>query len=225
MPIFSELFSRAIGGITNKQNMPAAYLQTKDATALEALRTDGIVISSVKYEAGKSGVDASTEALEIIDHAHHEIHAGKHFTAPDYQLVSTATFKWLLVVPAGSEYAHMIFNVECNGELLVKVTEGADRAGGDAVAIVNRKRIGTPNVSLLTLTSTPAGGTTDGATTLIHKRVGATGVAGKTIAAGGARPSNEFNLKPSTSYIISATTFAASYVSLELDWYEHTDLN
>ena len=32
-------------------------------------------------------------------------------------------------------------------------------------------------------------------------------------------------LKPATKYIISVTTFADVYVSLRLDWYEHTDKN
>jgi len=37
------------------------------------------------------GVDKSTGALEIIDYAHHEIHAGSHFTCIDSQAVDTTT--------------------------------------------------------------------------------------------------------------------------------------
>ncbi|GAG00920.1 unnamed protein product, partial [marine sediment metagenome] len=110
---------------------------------------------------------------------------------------------------------------DCTGECLAVVTEGSDRTGSDVVASVNRNRVGTPNTSGVVVNSTVASGSTDGTVTLINHRSGATGQASKTVATGGARGTNEFPLKPNTKYIISVTTYADVWVSVNLNWYDH----
>lgn len=182
-------------------------------------------ITGVDYTVGQSGIDASTETLQQISYDHHEIHSGSSYVAVDSQNVSTTTMKWQVTTPAGTKYSHMIFDLDCTGEMTVLITEGSDRVDGAAVPAINRNRVGTPNVAGTIITRTPTGGTTDGAVILMNHRSGATGVGSKTIAAGGARGGNEFVLKPNTKYVISVTTYADVWVGLDLDWYEHTDKN
>lgn len=168
-------------------------------------------------------IDGSTNGLIGITYAHHEIHSGSSFTAVDLRSVSTTTFKWQITTPDSLVYAHILFDIECTGEMTLLVTEGSDRTNGTAVPAINRNRVGTPSAATVVVTHTPTSGTTDGATTIMNKRIGATGVGNKTLTAGGVRGANEFVLKPNTKYVVSATTYAAVYVSLGLDWYEHTD--
>ena len=168
-------------------------------------------------------IDASTNSLQTIEYEHHEIHGGSSFHTSDVREVDTTTFKWQVTTPAGTKYSHIVFNIECTGEMLLLVTEGSDRTDGTALVEINRNRVGTPTVAGTIITHTPTGGTTDGATTIFTTRVGSTGVGSKTLSGGGSRGNNEYILKPSTKYVVSVTTYATVNVSLELDWYEHTD--
>ena len=183
------------------------------------------IITGADYVKGISGVDASTETLQQISYEHHEIHSGSSFVGIDLRNVSTTTFKWQVTTPNSLKYAHMIFDIDCTGEMTVLITEGSDKTDGTALVELNRNRVGTPTAATVILTHTPTGGATDGTVVLMNHRSGATGVASKTIAAGGARGGNEFVLKPNTKYVISVTTYADVWVSLNLNWYEHTDKN
>jgi hypothetical protein len=187
--------------------------------------TEGVLITGTNYVAGKSGIDASTEAIETIDYEHHETHSGTHYHVSNVQLVDTTTFQWQVTTSASTAYSHMIFAVDGTGEVEMTVTEGSDRVDGGALVEINRNRIGTPNVANTIITTTPTGGATDGAVELLMHRSGSTGVSGKTITGGGTRGANEFILKPSTKYIVSVETFDTIYVTIDLDWYEHTDKN
>jgi len=166
-------------------------------------------------------LDGSTKTIITIDYAHHEVHGGSSFTTSDVVNVDTTTVKWMITTSSSSAHAHFQPIVECTGEMYEVFTEGADRTDGTLLTEVNRER-NSSKTSGLTISRTPTGGTTDGATTLRTLRVGSTGVGSKTVASGGSRANSEFVLKPSTKYILSITTYANVYVSLHLDWYEHT---
>lgn len=161
-----------------------------------------------------------TGAQTVIDYAHHEVHAGKSFCVYNTQSIETATFKYQIKAPNTTTKIHMIIGAECTGEMTVLVTEGSDKTDGTAVAAVNHNRQGTPAVATCVVTHTPTDGTTDGATTIFTQRVGATGVASKTIVAGLGRALNEFILKKNTKYVVAITTYASVYATLMLDWYE-----
>lgn len=167
--------------------------------------------------------DASTHALETIDYPHHEIHDGGSFVINEVQNLSTTTAYWMITTPDSTKYSHTIFDIEATGEAYIKITEGADRTGTTLLTAINRRRVGTPTVATLVMHRGYSGGTTDGATTIFEKRIGATGVGGKTLTGGGVRGLNEYILKPNTKYVIAVTTYADIYVSGQLDWYEHTD--
>ena len=167
--------------------------------------------------------DGITTALKTISYEHHEIHGGSSFVVSDVQNVDSTTMKWQVTTPDSTSYGHMLFNVDCTGEMYMLITEGSDRTDGTALSEVNRRRVGTPDAATVIVTRTPTDGATDGATTILATRSGSTGVASKTISAGGARGENEFILKPNTKYVIAITTYANIYVSLQLDWYEHSE--
>lgn len=168
-------------------------------------------------------MDASTNSLQTIEYEHHEIHSGSSFVCVDLQNVNGTTFKWQVTTPAGTKYTHMVFDLDCTGEMTVLITEGSDRTDGTALAEINRNRVGTPTVAGTIVTHTPTGGETDGATTIVNHRSGATGVGSKTVSSGGFRGGNEFVLKAATKYVISVTTYADVWVTLDIDFYEHTD--
>ena len=165
-------------------------------------------------------LDGVSMALEVITDEHHEIHEGDSYTISNVQSVDTTTFKWQVTTANSTTYAHMIFAVEGTGEVSLLVTEGSDRTDGGALAEINRDR-NSPNTSGVVVTTTPTSGDTDGATTILAIRSGATNQGSKTIEGAGTRGQNEFILKPNTKYVISVTTFATVYVTLELNWYEH----
>ena len=165
-------------------------------------------------------VDESTGALVTITQAHHEVHEGDQYLVTDSQNLDTTTMLWQVTAPNTAIEPHIVFDIECTGEMLIVITEGSDMTDGTAMAEVNRNRRSV-NTATTIVTRTPTGGTTVGTTVISTARSGATSIASKTIASGAARGTNEFVLKINTKYVISVTTFADVWVSLHLDWYEH----
>lgn len=168
-------------------------------------------------------IDASTNTLQTIAYEHHEIHSGSSFSTWDTVACDTTTVKWQVTTPDTTKYSHMVFGLSCTGEATFLVTEGSDRTDGTAMLENNRNRVGTPTVAGTIVTRTPTAGTTDGALALFSVRNGITSVSGKNQQGSNARAANEWVLKPNTKYVISITTYAAVYATIELDWYEHVD--
>ena len=166
-------------------------------------------------------VDEKSGSSIGVSDSHHHIHEGDSFEAIDMQTVSNTTQKWMITTPDTKRLAHMVFAVECTGEMLVLATEGADRTGTTLLVPNNRNRVGIPISPTTIVHRDISGGASDGDITLINKRVGATDKF--SAAMGEHRGENEFILKPNTKYILSVTTYAAVFVSLHLDWYEHED--
>jgi len=184
-----------------------------------------VLIDGTKYIAGNSGIDALSEALISVSHEHHEIHDGNYFTCIDSQAVDTTTQYWMITTPAGTKAPHMVFNVSCNGEMLVTITEGADRTGTTALSMINRNRVLAATEATILVDRDYSGGSTDGAITLEIEQAGATGVSGKTISSDTLRGQSEFVLAASTKYIIAVQTYANSQVVLDLEWYEYAPKN
>lgn len=167
-----------------------------------------------------SPTDPLNGSIRTIQLEHAEIHEGHSYTVSDTVASSTNTTKWMISTPPGTTYDHLVFTLTCTGEALFKVTGEADRVGGTPLSVVNRRRVGTPEVSSTNVTRLPTGGTTDGATTLFSMRNGITGTGGKSVETAQARATSEWILKPATKYIISITTYVNDvYVTCILDWY------
>lgn len=183
--------------------------------------TRRISIQGLNYEAGKSGIDAITEALNTITYEHHEIHSGSSYTADrNVELANGATTDILLVTPDTTKYAHFLYEFEVQAETSFTIYEAVTATAGTAIVVTNRNRNVT-NPATMTLSHTPTGITT-GSTILRQHHLGA----GKSLG-GGVRGNHEFILKRNTKYLIRITnlTVNTNWVSIILDWYEHTDKN
>lgn len=178
-----------------------------------------------EYNANVSGVDAVTESLLVLQHDHHEIHSGNSFVCDEIVNVNNTSQTWMVTTPDSTAYAHMLFSIDCTGEIQVVVTEGADRSGTTPLAAINRRRVGSPASATVAVHRGTSGGTTDGVTTILAQRSGSTNVGGRTVLGGGTRGENEYILKANTKYVITVTTYANVYVNFHINWYEHIDLN
>lgn len=168
-------------------------------------------------------LDKSTRALIGIGYAHHEIHGRSTYHVSDVQNLSTTTVYWMVTVANNLKLPHMLFNVNCTGEMLVTLTEGADRVGTNLLPSRNRQRHLSDDNSLTKIHRAYSAGSTNGAVTLFTRRAGSTGVASKTVAAGASRGDNEWPLNINTKYILAVTTYADVYVTVAFDWYEHSE--
>jgi len=168
-------------------------------------------------------LDQISKYLIGIDTGHHKVHEGDAFSLCDTVACDTTTVKWMIATPATTRYAHLLFELSCTGEATYLVTGDSDRNAGTALTVVNRRRVGSPAAATTTVSRTPTGGTTDGATILFSKRSGITGAGSKSVESSFGRDVNEWVLKPNTKYVVSITTYAAVYATCQLDWYELTE--
>lgn len=166
-------------------------------------------------------LDDYTHAVIGLEFDHHEVHEGDSYSCNDTVNVNAATQYWMVTTPDTAKYANMVFNAVCTGEMLIAVTEGADRTGVASLTAINRNR-NSLNASGLVVHRGYSGGTTNGAVTIETERTGLTGVGGKTLEAGQTRGLSEFVLKRNTKYVIAVTTYDNVHVTLKLSWYEHT---
>lgn len=169
-------------------------------------------------EIQESAFDKIYGTSAIIQAEHRMIHQGKSYTVSDVQYVATTSMAWQITTPAGTEYAHMVVDAFCTGEMQAVLTEGSDKTDGTALVEINRNRNVT-TASTVIVTRTPTDGTTVGATVLRSSRNGSTGVASKTVSASDLRASSEFILKPATKYVLTVTTYADVYVTFRANWY------
>ena len=169
-------------------------------------------------------IDTTTGDLVTVPEDHNQIHDGNSYTVSDIQNVNAGTFKWQITTPNSTTYAHMIFHVDCTGEMMVSITEGSDRTDGTAMAEINRNR-NSSNTATVVVTHTPTGGSTDGAVTIFADRIGSTGTGPIGGSSSGTRGENEYILKANTKYVVAVTTYDDVYVSAEFDWYEQAPLN
>ena len=187
-------------------------------------------------------MDMSTHSLQVIDYAHHEIHAGSSFHA-EYSVTTANTDDHrtgiLFKTPATTKYAHMVITVSATGAAEAIINEaptlGAPTAGSDT-AIYNRNRNSTKTSTLQSLEGTPTvgsltkaietemGNLTISAGTELEHLFLAAGTGPKPLG-GVSRGQQEWILKANTIYLIYLINTGASanthYVGV--DWYEHTD--
>lgn len=161
--------------------------------------------------------DSSTNAVNTIDYAHHEIHGGSSFTA-DYtvELANGATIDILVVTPNTTKWAHMEYILMCELESEIKIYEGVTTSNdGTGLTEFNRNSA-TAATTVVSYTPT----VTDTGTLIRTKHLGA----GKT-AGGESRDLSEIILKQNTKYLyrITNATTSVNYITFILSWYEHTN--
>lgn len=180
-------------------------------------------------------IDPATQALYTVDYPHGEKHEGNYFyvinsvvslgamTTPDDAI--TITFK----TPDTDKWGHMIISAEGTAGWLFKIVEaytgGAASATG-TLSCVNFNRNST-NVSVMSNGTTAGVMNYDatlatGGTTLVSKYL-----TGNTIgisASSGTETRGEIILKKNTNYQVSLYGTDTNPATIELEWYEHTNV-
>ena len=182
-----------------------------------------------------AALDGMTDAQQIVDYAHHEIHAGSSFHVQNYNgdVAAAGNIRISFKTPAGTKRAHMIFSFASSGGSHLTIAEGATWTTNTGTVVVptNQKRVAAPTASMLLedKTSTPAyaangvltGVTVVGAGTTLRNVY----VFGSNKVGGNGEHDSEIILMPDQTYTISLTNdeATAQALILHLDWYEHTD--
>ena len=182
-------------------------------------------------------IDASTNSLQTVSYAHHEIHSGTHWTVfiQDDSVASGSMLSFSFKTPNSAVLSHLVVEVHSSGESITALLEGAaSTANGDgevAVPAYNRQRdsggastlledttTGTFNTVGLTAYPDTVGAADHPTGTVIDcYAVGSGGKSG-----GQSRGAEEFVLKRAIVYGVRMTSKAATNsMILKLDWYEH----
>ena len=193
-----------------------------NVTPFHADGTEGALISGVKYEPGKSGIDQSTEALMYITYEHHEVHSGNHYGVRiNKDVANGGTYNIAFTTPNTTKWAHMVFAVNVELEAGITLYENITSfTGGTPITPTNSNRnsVNTSGIIDMEYDSVPTLGSP---TTICNMVLGSGRASG-----GAARGSEEFVLKQNTTYyleISNQATGATNEVNIFLNWYEHTD--
>lgn len=186
-------------------------------------------------------VDSSTNTLQTIDYAHHEIHGGSTFRVQhnDDAIPATASDGELVIafkVPSGTKLPHMTWEFIHQGDMTMKVLEGVtfNASAGTDRAPKNSRRDSTTTSILqgnatgalvsdyVTVGENSADAIYSGGTVISLKR----SYAAKSETASGSRPA-EVILKADTNYafVLDNNEATAQGGQIRLEFYEHTDKN
>jgi len=182
------------------------------------------VIAEITNEDGEAiKTDDMTNALTVIDYAHHEIHSGSHFKAgyQDTVMATNDEINILFITPDTLKWAHFELTAQATGAVIIDFYEDAVvSANGTLVTAWNRNRNST-KVNTVLVYHTPT--VTTNGTKISSKWVGNEGF--KDSVGGEARGEAEFILKQNTKYLIKLTAVSNNIKgAVGGDWYEHTDL-
>lgn len=169
-------------------------------------------------------LDSATNTLQIIDYAHHEIHAGSHFFYMDYDGdVDTGAPKYYrITTPNTTKWSHMVFTLYSEGIGTWELFENPTvNAAGTAATVLNSNRNSlTPATLVIAYDATS---TADG-TRLKVWRTGSGTNAPSRVGSEASRET-ELILKQNEDYFLKFTPDADNAkIKIGLDWYEHTNI-
>lgn len=167
----------------------------------------------------EASIDASTNALNVMQYEHHEIHGGSHYFVEGHGEFSSGSAVSFAAFMSGTvtAQAHMLFGFKTNGLIEVQMYEGSTETGGAAVTPVNSNR-SSANTSKLTIVSNP--GLTATGNMLLSFTLGSTG-RGASLSFD---RENEIVLASNTVYVWHIQAHNANTrISWRGSWYEHSD--
>jgi hypothetical protein len=157
-----------------------------------------------------------TGARITIDEAHHEIHAGAHYSASHAVSVGTGTAVTVLITTPATDDIHLVFSVAATNSGTWTFSEDPNASAGTAVVSYNNDR-GSANTSDVTITHTPT--YSSSGTVLQNFCIGTAGQ-GNSHGGGAGEARNEWILKASTLYLIRFVALnAATNVAMNLSYY------
>jgi hypothetical protein len=196
-------------------------------------RIDGEDYQRIKLIAGGDGViygnvdyDKSTNATSTITYPHKEAHGGRAYLSIHSALAAdTEAIEVRIQASNTTRLSHMTIHIDsalAATTQLWKDTTKTD-AVGNRLGALNR-RFDSLNVTGMTNCHTPGGTQTGDAT--LTRYIGSTSVSGKADVGGGAGSRGEFILDQNSAHLIVLTSRVNNNaLTIELDWYEHTDKN
>ena len=202
-------------------------------------------ITDVKYISGNGGIDSSTNALEIIDYAHHEVHSGSTFCVhlADNMVGKNTEMGCIFKTPAGTKWLHCVYSVDMGAKTIFDILEAPTiDVTPDLTNFYeprNRNRNSIKESTILSVRATPVANqatlildgddspiSADG--TVLHTEVIGGAKKGKT-ASDGHTHDDEYILKADTVYYFRVKGDGSGddnlQFSMEIIWYEHTDNN
>lgn len=180
-----------------------------------------MAISAATSSAAREMFDRSTYALNVIDYAHHEIHAGSFFTAGTVtDLASGGTIQIMITTPDTTKWLHVVGLVEVESESLVKWYENPTTPGaGAALPARNHNRNSSNTASGVVAGTVGVFSGTPGDLLFQYAMGSGKGVGGEV------REVNEWVLKQNEQYILEVVNNASgnSWTTISFAWYEHTN--
>ena len=184
-------------------------------------------------------IDGSTNALNSIDYAHHEVHGGSSFTchyANDVTNIGEMTAIAFNVADA-TKWPHLIIEAGSTGACYVALYENTsiDVDEGTQLTIYNRNRNSATAATILSIETVPVA---NKATSFDEAQAAAAnitvttelarnylGAGEKKTIGGGARGSQEWILDQAGQYCVLMYSLTADDAThnITLDWYEHTN--
>jgi hypothetical protein len=170
--------------------------------------------------------DGMTNALRVIDYAHHELHSGSHFTwgVTSGDLDDGGTMEFILTTADTAAWPHLLISVTGALDTTVEFFEDTTHTAGAAETSFDNNR-NTANTAGMDINVSNDDGA-DG-TLLLPERFGidAGGGANRTASGGQARSEAEWDLRQNAKYLLKVTSNTDNnVVSIKLSWYEHTSL-
>ena len=168
-------------------------------------------------------LDTSTNSLQVIDYAHHEIHSGSHYYVQGFlELDDADTFYMKMVTPDTTKWSHFIFDIKSTGICTTYLDEGATggMAGGSSVIPLNNNRNSIKTSGMVFTSGVTVA--TSYTTRIENDKWGAAGF--KDSIGGGSGREDEIILKQGTTYQRTFISGADSnIIQFKASWYEHTD--
>jgi len=180
-------------------------------------------IKDPRYD-GTATLDGSTEALNVIDYAHHEIHSGSHYFLANYAILGNGDdIDFTFHTPNSTKWVHLLFALESTGQTEFTVFEDVTGNNDGTPVTPNNSNRNKPDASASVLSQDAT--ITDEGTILENQLFGVTGNPSKSVGGSTGRD-DEIVLKQNTKYLFRISSDSASNnVSWRASWYEHTDRN
>lgn len=203
------------------------------ADSIEVLATDldirDLLFATDKVDVSGSNinivspVDAITEALEVIDYEHHEIHSGSHYYICNFEVLDdAASIDLAITTPNTTKWTHMTFDISGTSQTEFRIYETATVTGGTAGTPLNNNR-NSANISVVTVVKNPTV-TVLGNLIFAQSSGLAAATPNKAENSGVVSRNREIILKQNTTYIFRITSRQDdNIISYCGEWYEHTN--
>lgn len=171
-------------------------------------------------------VDEKVFALRVVPIEQYMTHIGKRFRIKEGIQLNDSSQEYLLTAPDTDEHCHMVVKVDGAQDTSIRIAEGTGKTGGTGMTAYNKNR-NSSNVATLSVSKTPTG--TEGTVDVLETAQWGVPAAGGGRGASGEESGGraEWELKRNTKYSVTVTALSANNnnITVEFDWYEHTDDN